>query len=725
MRRMRRRSYAWLAVLTAILAAQATMPQHAQARTRTPWHPATQTSWLTSPGGDNFLTGYNQTETRPKFADCRSSACLKTGDADGPWLEWVTKISDLPTGIFPQAGVLVDKGMVFVSGGASDSFLALNARTGLPVWRFAPDPRTPGETSQYPASNAPSIFHGLVYVTFSNGYMYALNEMNGTKIWSFRATDGYVDTTPSRPGDADHPRRSALDTYSGSSQPSRRGKFAAVHPGVSYPNIHGRTAVCDDESVAVFMTLAGWAYGLDARSGELLWKQYVDSPEFPGEMVWPEYKEGGALNPANSSLGSSTRRFEAVPGLGCANHEVQVTASDGHMRFYNPRTGKPGPYECGYSQTCARDGGGGVGPEYARLDIDSSGNKQDFCASAGFNCDMAIGLGIPPLADSSASPGMHGGDLLVSTLDSRLIRLSWDEHRPVWRREYNSPFPFETSNTMPLVLNHLEHGFITQATIAGPMALDPDVQGKGARPLLYASSQDGHLYVISVSERGGGLRNGDPQAPALLARVGITENKETETPYTRGRSGNSLGGPWDYNEAALAGLVTGGDVVYVPTWDNKMNAFDVRDPAHPVKVWEHELKWDASFRYPPFGRAYAGPLSDVDMKIWSAPALVGGHLYFTANDGSVYSFSLHTPVRTRRNLVILGSGLVPFLPQYKQALGTFDSVWTPADFYKNQVAPRGFTLPSSVAGATALLLANLTLFWWYRRRGDISIEVRR
>ncbi|HVL88933.1 MAG TPA: hypothetical protein VM841_01730, partial [Actinomycetota bacterium] len=60
------------------------------------------------------------------------------------------------------------------------------------------------------------------------------------------------------------------------------------------------------------------------------------------------------------------------------------------------------------------------------------------------------------------------------------------------------------------------------------------------------------------------------------------------------------------------------------------------------------------------------------------------------------------------------------------ALGTFDRVWTPQDWYKNQVAPPGFRLPGGIAsvGATALLTGNLLMFWWLRRRGDISVEVR-
>ncbi|HEX9696508.1 MAG TPA: PQQ-binding-like beta-propeller repeat protein [Actinomycetota bacterium] len=716
-----RSRWIFAAVLTAV-AGVTLPPAPAFAREPSAWTPNTATSWPISPGGDNFLTGYAPTEAAPPFIGCRTTTCRRTGDADGPWLEWVTKISDLPTGAFPTAAIVADDGLLYVGGGATNSFLALDMETGLPVWRFAPDPRTDGDTAQYPGSNAPTLHNGLVYVTFSNGYLYALNAKTGRKIWSFRATDGYTDKTASRPADADHPRRSALDAYTDSSQPANRHPFGAVHPGVVYPKPHGRSAICTKENVAAFMTLAGWAYGIDATTGKPLWKKYVDAPEFPGEMVWPEYKDGGALKPQNSSLGSSTRRFEAVPGLACGNGEIQVLGSDGHLRFLEPRTGKYGAHNCGYTRPCESSGGGDVGPEYERLDVDANSAPVDMCAASGFNCDMAIGLGIPPLASSATGPGAKGGDYIVTTLDSRIIRLSWDEHLPLWRREYAAPLPFQVANTLPLALDHLEHGFIAQAVVGGPMALDPDVAGKGARPILYAASQDGHLYVLSISEIGGGLRSGDPQAPVLLARLGISPNEQVETPYTR----RGEGGPWDYNQHALAGLVLGGGVLYVPTWDNKMFAYDVRDPSAPVKIWEHEITWDKTFKYPPFGKTFEAPLADVDNKIWSSPALLGGRLYFTANDGNVYAFNLRKPVKTVRNLVVLGSGLVPFLPEYTEALGTFDRIWTPDDWYKNQQAPPGFRLPGGLAGAgaTTLLISNVILFWWLRRRGDITVEVR-
>lgn len=329
------------------------------------------------------------------------------------------------------------------------------------------------------------------------------------------------------------------------------------------------------------------------------------------------------------------------------------------------------------------------------------------------------------------------GDFFVSTLDSRTMRLDWrtikkdSAPQSAWERDYSAPLPFQAGNTLPVSLEHHEWGFITQAVVGAPFSLDVK------RQVLWLADQDGHLYALDVKKGdtesnctsaycdGRTGRPHDGAAPPLLSRTGVGRNNEPETPYTR----HDEGGPWDYNQMALGGLVMGGDVLYVPSWDNSMTAFDVRDPRQPRKVWRYEVTTDQTFPYPPFGETFAKnynkdtlgkPFSDLDNKIFSGPALLGGHLYFAASDGSVYAFNLHHKVKTVRNLVVLGSGTVPFLPQWKDALGAFDNVWTPADWYKNQVAPAGYRLPKAagVASLSTFLLLSAAAWWWIRRRDE-------
>jgi hypothetical protein len=143
--------------------------------------------------------------------------------------------------------------------------------------------------------------------------------------------------------------------------------------------------------------------------------------------------------------------------------------------------------------------------------------------------------------------------------------------------------------------------------------------------------------------------------------------------------------------------------------------------AEPKVVFRYELKRDADFKYPPFGDTYKEDIVDLDRLFAGSPSIADGHLYTTSFDGTVYAFNLQSPVsRTQKNLAILGSGLVPLLPAYTQPNGTFDRVWTDADWYKNQDrinANPDYRLPSGLvpfgipAGITGLLLAR-----HYRRR---------
>lgn len=706
------RMAAFAALLAIVLIA---VPGVSDARSKSKWQKNTATSWLVGGGGDPYRTGFNPTEKRPKFISCRDAACRKTGDSDGPWLEWVTRMSDLPSGVWSQSGMTVHDGKVFVAGGSTNSFMALDADTGLPAWRFQPDPRTDGYTSAYPASNGPAIDteRDLIYVTFSNGWLYALDLDTGRKVWSLQAKDGYTDTsdrtTPDNAAEED------ASPYREESFVENRGIFQPVHPGVKYPKIHGATAFCEDR--VAFMTLSGWVYSVNADNGKLDWKRYIDGAEFPGELVWPEFKEGGVQRPGSKAAGMSTRRFEAVPGLGCLHGELQVAGSDGHIRFVDPQTGRDSAQ------------GGDVGPEYNRTDEfpgDPEPVTEDYCQTAGFNCDIAVGLADPT-----------SGDYFMTTLDARVMRLHWDSHAREWKRTYRAPLPFENPATGEFALPAIPHnevGFITGGVTGGPLALNP------TKRLLYFANQDGHLYILGVpSETTNqssqlescppGMTNIRPEtdvdpataSPCLVSRTGITPNTEVETRHTR----RGEGGPWDFNQHALSGLVLGGDVIYVATWDNKINAFDVRDPAGPELVWQHEVKWDKAFQWPPFGDTFDTPFADIDLKVFSSPALVGGALYLTANDGAVYKFNLREKKKTVRNLVILGSGAVPFLPEFEGRLGAFDRVWTPADWYKNQVPPAGyrFPKPAGVATASTLLLGSAAAWWYVRRREDLLEQI--
>jgi outer membrane protein assembly factor BamB len=136
--------------------------------------------WYVSGGGDMYRSGYNPGEQPPYFVRGGRRAIQ-------PNPEWVTKLSDFPSGVFPAGGIIVAEGLVIVTGAATNSLVALNQETGLPVWRFQPDPRgsryMPGDghAGAYPGLNHPHYEDGVVYVTFSNGTLYALDAGSGER----------------------------------------------------------------------------------------------------------------------------------------------------------------------------------------------------------------------------------------------------------------------------------------------------------------------------------------------------------------------------------------------------------------------------------------------------------------------------------------------------------------------------------------------------------------
>ena len=134
-------------------------------------------------------------------------------------------------------------------------------------------------------------------------------------------------------------------------------------------------------------------------------------------------------------------------------------------------------------------------------------------------------------------------------------------------------------------------------------------------------------------------------------------------------------------------------------------------------MFKYTLERDKDFRYPPFGDTYPEDIVDLDRLFTGSPALADGHLYTTSFDGQVYSFDLQNPVaRTQKNLALLGSGLVPFVPAWTEPNGTFDRVWTDADWYKNQDGSTPTPTTSSPPACSPLGLPAAALAIWARRR---------
>ncbi len=561
-------------------------------------------------------------------------------------LRWSTKLSDLPSGIYPMSPILAVGGKVFVNGAATDSVVALDAKTGEVVWRFAPDPRSSGSIGGYPNPQEPWIENGILYTSSTNGFLYALDIKTGRKVWSFQVT------------------------------------------GTEYNKPIAKVEVCDGR---VFMDVLGGipdkgqhnVFALDAKTGRKLWSTYAGSPGFPGNGIWPDLP----TDPSNAQkLGQarSTRRFEARPGISCAGNRVYFNAEDGVLRALEASTGKQvGAYDV----THHGDIGGQVDGAAGMRDPKTGHLIRNYLSNRMVRID--------PVALETACAGQRSGLATGLCTDEQNEQL---KVHPTWRNIYGScePGNGNTCGTLSdptrstVIGNYVSRrndGIIGGAVFSSGAAIADRPDGKR---VLYSPNQDGYLYAINFDNPAGGPMW---RAPMGSIPKSLRDGTDSLRPggvdlYTSNQTSNCASGPncqngpWEHRASNVSGPAIAGGVVYnAGSFDHAMYGFDWMTGA---QVFRFEIKWDDKSQYPPFGDTKPVRFLDLDELIMTTPAHDGANLYFAANNGVVYAFSTQeTIAKPRRNLAILGSGVVPFIPKWKEALGAFDYVWTPqGDWYK-------------------------------------------
>lgn len=555
-------------------------------------------------------------------------------------LRWSTKLSDLPSGIYPLSPLLVYDNKVFVNGAGTNSVVALDARTGEVVWRFAPDPRRTGAFGGYPNPNQPAIVDGVYYTTANNGILYALDAKTGRKKWSYAVT-----TT-------------------------------------DYNKAIARVAVCKGR---VFFDVLGGIpgkgqhniYAIDAKDGHKAWSTYAGAPRFAGEGIWPDFPHNSTADDL-ADQGRSTRRFEARPGLACFGERVQVFGEDGVLRLLDIADGSvKGEYDV----------------RHPSMDL-------------GFAVDGAVGITDP-----------QTGDLLRASLNNRLVRLlpdqietacggrvcanEQDEQQkvhPGWRHPYGDCsatgncgiVSLSRDSILPTYSNSRNDGVVGGAVFSAGMAIADWEDGKR---VVYSPNHDGYLYAMDFDSP---ISGGQPSV--FKASLGTITPQLRDAAYSQRRddtdlytsndgthcltAANCQNGPWENRASNVSSPLVAGGVAYIAaSMAHKMMGFDWKTGA---KVFEYEVKWDDKAQYPPFGDTKPGPIVDLDLLVQTTPAHDGRNLYFAANNGVVYCISTQENIASpRKNLAILGSGVVPFIPKWKEQIGAFDYVWTPqGDWYK-------------------------------------------
>jgi len=577
-------------------------------------------------------------------------------------LRWSTKISDLPSGIYPMSPLLTYRGKVIVNGAATNSVLGLDAKTGEVVWRFTPDPRRSGSFGGYPNANQPQIEQGIYYTTANNGFLYAINADTGKKVWSYQVT------------------------------------------GTDYNKTIARVAVCAGR--VFFDSLGGIPakgqhniYAVDAKTGRKLWSTYAGAKDWPGEGIWPD----APTNPSaddTASLARNTRRFEARPGLACFGDRVQVFGEDGILRLLDTANGT----------------------------VKESYNIRHDPMDLGFQVDGAVGITDP-----------RTGDLLRTALNNRLVRLvvnpradqptamsntcpgklicenNQDEQMKVhskWRHPYGDCSQRDDCGVVtvlregivPTYTSSRNDGVVGGSVFSAGFAIADWENGKR---VVYAPNHDGKVYRFNWDDPIGDKDVYkeillDP-IPAELRDGTVSRRPGGQNLYTSNDGDhcqdpdNCRNGPWEHRASNVSSPLVAGGVVYVAaSFAHKMYGFDWKSGA---KVWEFEIKWDDKAQYPPFGDTKPKPFTDLDEVVSTTPAHDGRNFYFAANNGTVYAISTQeTITKPRKNLAILGSGVVPFIPKWKEALGAFDYVWTPKGDWYNP----GYTSATSTTGKQPL-----------------------
>ena len=268
-------------------------------------------------------------------------------------------------------------------GNGANSFVALNATTGALKWEF-----TGGGKFSY--SN-PTLVNGKIFVGGTDGSMYAIDALKGTKIWSF-ATNGAIESSPVVAdsivyfGSDDH-NFYAVDAVTGVlkwkfSPPFNVGSSPAVANGMvffgcadtylyaldaktgSFKWAYLTEGVIDQSSPVVadntvfIGNRSGSLFAIDETTGNLKWKYTTvnnislenTTPVvqnglvyFTGWYNFNNFKKAGSVYAVNENTGSlvwtSLDNLGFSTGPTIADGSIYVSADDGNFYSLSAATG--------------------------------------------------------------------------------------------------------------------------------------------------------------------------------------------------------------------------------------------------------------------------------------------------------------------------------------------------------------------------------------------------
>jgi outer membrane protein assembly factor BamB len=231
---------------------------------------------------------------------------------------------------------VVANGVVYID--SSDGYLhALNGTTGTPLWRF-PNGYLGGDLP-----TAPTVANGVVYIGSNDRNLYAVNANTGALLWKYTIGGAHILSSPAVAngvvyfGSFDEPNFYALNASTGAllwkyttgSVPSS----PAVVNGVVYIE-------------SLFTSDNYYLHALDAATGALLWGstvgQGIASPAVANGVVYAGSSNGG-LYALNASTGAPLWQYptaaEVDSSPAVANGVVYFGSDDNNLYALNAATG--------------------------------------------------------------------------------------------------------------------------------------------------------------------------------------------------------------------------------------------------------------------------------------------------------------------------------------------------------------------------------------------------
>jgi outer membrane protein assembly factor BamB len=247
---------------------------------------------------------------------------LSPANAGSLALQW--KLA--PGGALEGPPTLVN-GIVYVSDSRKFVY-ALNSETGATLWTFHAGQAVIG---------SPAVANGVVYFGSEDGMVYALNARTGAKIWTFATSQAIVD----------HPTLTTGAVYIASTNgifyaldPATGTKLWSFTTGADY-TWHAAVA----NGVVYLPPGDNNLYALDATSGAILWTFStgvpINHPMVANGTVYVDSQNTYYALDANTAAVLWTHAEGAHPGglLGAGNGVVYCGTNDGYIQALRASTG--------------------------------------------------------------------------------------------------------------------------------------------------------------------------------------------------------------------------------------------------------------------------------------------------------------------------------------------------------------------------------------------------